>query len=321
MKIVTIGGYRMDAAIEINNLSKNYGRIKALDNIRLIVPKGSIFGYLGPNGAGKTTTMKILMGLLHYQSGSVRIFGQEVQTSSVELRREIGFLPDVEMPRNISILRFLSLTAKMNSLSRKENRISEVLSQLGLQKLKNRKIGNLSKGQKQRVGLANALLTDPPLLILDEPNSGLDPIARVKILTILKNLAKAGKTIFLSSHIIGEVDKIATDVAIIHKGQIIEQGKRSELQKRFLQHGKYVIAGKLDIDKVMELNYIDTCELDHLGRYVLQVTDKEVAGERLLLDLIQKANSRIQYFSSEETNLEDLFLEKINGIIQEGVVA
>ena len=237
------------SAIEIQGLSKSYGSVQALDNIYLTVPTGSIYGYLGPNGAGKTTTMKILTGLLHYQSGSIKIFDQEVKKAPVGLRSKIGFLPEAEMSRNNSVGRCLTLTAKMNNLAAREKRISEILNKVGLSKLRNRKIGNLSRGQRQRVGLANALLIDPPLLILDEPNSGLDPIARVKILSLLKNLAKEGKTIFLSSHIIGEVDKIATDIAIIHHGKVIVQGKRSELQRQFLDHKRYIITGKLDMKR------------------------------------------------------------------------
>lgn len=307
----------MNNIIEIQNLSKSYGTIKALDQVTLNVPKGSIYGYLGPNGAGKTTTMKILVGLLRYFDGSVKIFGQEVKTDTVEVNKRIGFLPDAEMPKNDSIHRFLSLTAKMNGINNRENRISELLNQLGLRKLRNRKIGNLSKGQRQRVGLVNALLNDPELLILDEPNNGLDPIARTRVLSLLKDLAKSGKTILLSSHIIGEVDKIATNLAIIHQGRIIEQGRRSELFERYLKHGKYIIAGKLDPDKVTTLEYVTSCELDSLGRYQV-TTSGEINEEQLLLDLIQKFNSKIKYFSSAEFSLEDLFLESINGQLKKG---
>ncbi len=307
----------MNNIIEIQNLSKSYGTIKALDQVTLNVPKGSIYGYLGPNGAGKTTTMKVLVGLLRYFDGSVKIFGQEVKTDTVEVNKRIGFLPDAEMPKNDSIHRFLSLTAKMNGIKDRENRISELLNQLGLRKLRNRKIGNLSKGQKQRVGLVNALLNDPELLILDEPNNGLDPIARTRVLSLLKDLAKSGKTILLSSHIIGEVDKIATNLAIIHQGRIIEQGRRSELFERYLKHGKYIIAGKLDPGKVTTLEYVTSCELDSLGRYQV-TTSGEINEEQLLLDLIQKFNSKIKYFSSAEFSLEDLFLESINGQLKKG---
>ena len=307
----------MNNIIEIQNLSKSYGTIKALDQVTLNVPKGSIYGYLGPNGAGKTTTMKILVGLLRYFDGSVKIFGQEVKTDTVEVNKRIGFLPDAEMPKNDSIHRFLSLTAKMNGIKDRKNRISEVLNLLGLRKLRNRKIGNLSKGQRQRVGLVNALLNDPELLILDEPNNGLDPIARTRVLSLLKDLAKSGKTILLSSHIIGEVDKIATNLAIIHQGRIIEQGRRSELFERYLKHGKYIIAGKLDPDKVTTLEYVTSCELDSLGRYQV-TTSGEINEEQLLLDLIQKFNSKIKYFSSAEFSLEDLFLESINGQLKKG---
>lgn len=310
----------MSNVIEIQNLSQNYGEIKALDNVTLNIPKGSIFGYLGPNGAGKTTTMKILVGLLHYFQGSVRIFGEEVKNNTVEINRNIGFLPDAEMPKTDSIHRFLNTTGKINRISQREKRISETLSQLGLKKLRNRRIGSLSKGQKQRVGLANALLNDPDLLILDEPNSGLDPIARVKVLSLLKELAQDGKTILLSSHIIGEIDKIATDIAIIHHGRIIEEGKRTDLFKRYLSHGKYIITGKLAPERVISLNYVSSCEIDALGRYVL-TTSGNIEEERLLVDLITKFDSKIKFFSSAEFSLEELFLESINGQMKKGEFA
>lgn len=307
----------MENVIEIESLSKNYGSIKALDDVRLTIPKGSIFGYLGPNGAGKTTTMKILVGLLHYYSGSVRIFGQEVKDKSVVINRKIGFLPDAEMPKNDSIYRFLSMTCKINRIHNKEDRISDILRELGLSNLRKRKIGSLSKGQRQRTGLANALLTDPQLLILDEPNNGLDPIARVRVLTLLKELAKEGKTIILSSHIIGEVEKIATDIAIIHQGKIIEQGTRKDIFERYLSHGKYIVAGKIDTEKALTLDYISSCEFDSLERFII-TTHKDIPREQLLVDLIQKADSKIRYFSSLEFSLEDLFFESINERVEEG---
>jgi len=301
----------LDAIVEIHNLDKYYSSVKALDNVILSVPKGSIFGYLGPNGAGKTTTMKILMRLLRYRSGSVKIFGKEIKDAVPSLYQKIGFLPDAELPVNSSIKRFINFSARMNGVSQYNSRVEEVLSQFGLKRLKNRKIGSLSRGQKQRVGLVNALLADPPLLILDEPNSGLDPISRVKVLTILKELAKEGKTIILSSHIINEIDKVATDIAIIHKGKILEQGKRSDVQKRFLAHGTYIVIGKIDVNVVSSLRYITSCERDFQERYIIR-TVGNVSEEKLLLDLIE-AKSKIKSFSSAETSLEDLFIEKING--------
>ncbi|MFX0185473.1 MAG: ABC transporter ATP-binding protein, partial [Candidatus Hodarchaeota archaeon] len=245
-------------------------------------------------------------------------FGQEVKNASPSLYQNVGFLPDAELPKSSSIKRFLNFSGKINGISQPYSRVKEILVQFGLNRLSDRKIGSLSKGQKQRVGLANALLSDPPLLILDEPNSGLDPIARTKVLTILKELSKEGKTILLSSHIINEIDKVATDIAIIHNGRILEQGKRSDLQKRFLAHGTYIVAGQIDIDSILTYDYIDSCERDYQERYIIRTTGN-ISEERLLLDLIE-ANSKIKYFSSTETSLEDLFLEKVNGW-KEGVVA
>jgi ABC-type multidrug transport system ATPase subunit len=311
------GGNDLKYAVEITNLTKAYGNIKALEKISLSVPVGSVFGYLGPNGAGKTTTMKILAGLLHYPDGSVKIFGEEVRTSPSISKRAFGFLPDSQMPKNYSIQRFLTMTAQMHQLPNVKESTKVVLKKMGLVKLKNRKIGSLSKGQGQRVGLANALIADPPLLILDEPNSGLDPLGRVKILQILKNMAiDEGKTIFLSSHIIGEIDKIATDIAIINKGKIIEQGKREELQSQYLSHSKYIVGGELNVEKVTSLNYVVACDIDHLGRYIIQVNDDQLSTDQLLLDLLQKVEAHVSFFSSDEMSLEDHFLDKINSSME-----
>jgi ABC-2 type transport system ATP-binding protein len=303
----------MEIAVEIENLSKSYGSILALDDISLTIPAASIFGYLGPNGAGKTTTMKVLTGLLHYHKGSVRIFGEEVKNTNAAHRRNFGFLPDANLPRNYGIERFLRVSAHMHNIPDLSNNIRRVLKKVGLLNLRKRKIGSLSKGQKQRVGLANALLADPPLLILDEPNAGLDPLGRVKVLQVLKNLAKEGKTVLLSSHIIGEVDKIATDLAIIHKGRIIEQGKRESIKKDILGRSKYVIGGTLDLSQIDMLDYISSCTQDHMDRYVIQVTDENISTNQILSDLITKVGAQIQYFSSTELSLEEFFLEKING--------
>jgi ABC-2 type transport system ATP-binding protein len=308
------GRIKMNYVIEIQNLSKSYGKTLALDNISLKIPKGSIYGYLGPNGAGKTTTMKILTGLLHYREGTVKIFDEEVKSSSSINKKHYGFLPDATMPNNYSIRRFLTISGRLANLPNLKDTIRSSLKQLGLLKLQNQKIGTLSKGQRQRVGLANALLANPPLLILDEPNAGLDPIGRLKILTILKDLVESeGKTVLLSSHIIGEVDKIATHIAIINHGNLLEQGKRDSIQKGILEQSKFIIGGKLNLTEVSQFNYVVSSEIDHFGRYVIQINTDSVTPNQFLLDLIQKAEGEIQYFSAMDLSLEDHFLKKING--------
>ena len=309
----------MKYAVKIKELSKSYGPIKALDNISLEVPDGAIYGFLGPNGAGKTTTFKILTGLLDYRKGSVEIFGEEVKYCSASARKMFGFLPDATMPNNYTIERFLTLTGRINNTPNLSDSVISVLKKLGLSKMRKRRIGTLSRGQKQRVGLANALLPDPQLLILDEPNAGLDPLGRVKILKILQKLASEGKTIFLASHILGEIEKIATHVGIIHKGRIIEHGKREDLQKRILQQSKYIIEGRLDVEKVNALEYITALDIDHLGRYNIRVDEEDITTEQILLDLIQKTNAQIHFFSRLDLNLEDFFIEKIDQSLDQEV--
>jgi ABC-2 type transport system ATP-binding protein len=263
--------------------------------------------------------MKILTGLLKYHTGRVKIFGEEVKLSPARARRSFGFLPDAQMPPNYSIERFLTITGRMNRISNLQSSMRSVLQKLGLAKIRQRKIGTLSRGQKQRVGLANALLHDPPLLILDEPNMGLDPLGRVRVLKILKDLAAEGKTIFLSSHILGEIEKVATHVGIIHEGKIIEQGKREDLQKRFMQQSKYVIEGHLEIERVLALDYVKNCDKDPLGRYQIRIDDTLISAEQLLLDVIQQTNAQIRYFSRMDLNLEEFFLEQINDISDQEV--
>lgn len=315
-----MGGLKVVSVIEITDLSKNYGSFRALDNVSINVPEGSVYGYLGPNGAGKTTTLKILMGLLQYKTGSVKIFDQEVKMSLDTLKQQIGYLPDAKLPQSESINTFLVTTGKLQLVENRKKSISRVLKDLGLKNLKNRKIGNLSKGQKQRVGLANALLTNPELLILDEPNSGLDPLGRLRILSLLKELATdQGKTIILSSHIIGEIDKIATNLAIVYKGKIIEQGNRKDIVKKYLQHGKFIIEGSIDRKLVSGLDYVKEITDEISGKIAIQTTGK-VSNEKILSDLLSFNETKINFFSSAELDLEDIFLESVNDQAKSEVV-
>ena len=228
----------MKPILEIRDLKKHFpltqgysrrvrGYVKAVDGVTLTIPQGSIFGYLGPNGAGKTTTMKILVGLLHYSKGSVRVFGETVKKKSVELNKKVGFLPDSEMPRNNSIDRFLGLTSKMHGIKKRKERISEVLILLGLKKLRKRKIRSLSKGQKQRVGIARAILADSQILILDEATSNLDSESEELIQASLTDLL-ANRTTFVIAHRLSTVTR-ADVILAMDGGRIVERGTHTEL--------------------------------------------------------------------------------------------
>lgn len=211
--------------IETHNLDFYFKDFKALSQVNLQVPEGSIFGFLGPNGAGKTTTIRILLDLFHAQPGQVKLFGKSYANSRQEILKQVGAL--IENP---SIYKHLSGRQNLEIIRRMVNvpksRIDEVLKIVRLVDNADKKAKNYSLGMCQRLGLAAALLTDPDLLILDEPTNGLDPSGIIEMRELIIRLNKEhGKTIFLSSHILSEIEKLATDVAIIDQGQILYQGK------------------------------------------------------------------------------------------------
>ncbi len=218
--------------IEIQGLDFYFKDFKALDQVNLTVPTGSIYGFLGPNGAGKTTTIRILLDLFHSKNQQIRIFGKELLNHRGEILGKIGAL--IENPsiyRHLSGRQNLEIIRKMVGVPK--SRIDDVLKIVRLVDNADKKAKNYSLGMCQRLGLAAALLTDPELLILDEPTNGLDPSGIIEMRELIINLNKEhGKTIFLSSHILSEIEKLATDVAIIDQGKILYEGKLEGLQDK-----------------------------------------------------------------------------------------
>lgn len=219
----------MSSIIETNQLTRRYGSLLAVDSLNLSVEKGEVFGFLGPNGAGKTTTTGMLLGLLQPSAGSVHLFGQLVtlQKSSVlqrvgSLMAEPGFLPDLSGRENLRLLAHLhpQLTQK---------RIEETLEQVGLLKDAGRKVKTYSTGMKQRLGLGMALMHTPELLVLDEPTNGLDPAGMKEVRTLLKSMPSQGVTVFLSSHLLHEVEQICDRVAVLNHGRVLAQGRVADL--------------------------------------------------------------------------------------------
>lgn len=206
-------------SIEVNNISKSYGAQKALDNISFAVKKGEIVGFLGPNGAGKSTLMKILTTYIAADEGSAAVNGFDVNTQAKFVQQSIGYLPEHNpLYLDLYVREYLAFNADVYKVAK--NRIEEVIQLTGLSNESHKKIGQLSKGFRQRVGLANALLHNPDVLILDEPTTGLDPNQLVEIRNVIKNVGK-DKTVFLSTHIMQEVEAICDRVIIIDKGKIV----------------------------------------------------------------------------------------------------
>ncbi len=220
--------------IQINNLTKMYGHQAAVDDISFEVKTGEILGFLGPNGAGKTTTMKIITNFISASAGEVLINGQSMQEHAEELKKHIGYLPENNpLYEDMPIIDYLQFVAELQGIekSKIDGRIREIIRKVGLNLEKHKKIGELSKGYKQRVGLAQALIHDPEILILDEPTSGLDPNQIVEIRKLIRELGKE-KTVILSTHILPEVEAIADHILIINKGKIVANGTAASLRSQ-----------------------------------------------------------------------------------------
>lgn len=214
-------------SIEVNNISKSYGAQKALDNISFSVKKGEIVGFLGPNGAGKSTLMKILTTYINADSGTASVNGSDVNANPKAVQQSVGYLPEHNpLYLDLYVKEYLAFNADVYKVSK--SRIEEVVVLTGLTPESHKKIGQLSKGYRQRVGLANALLHNPDVLILDEPTTGLDPNQLVEIRQLIKNVGK-DKTVFLSTHIMQEVEAICDRVIIINNGKIVTDKKLDNL--------------------------------------------------------------------------------------------
>jgi ABC-2 type transport system ATP-binding protein len=211
----------MEPAIETVGLTKRYGALTAVNKLNLQVKRNTIHGFLGPNGAGKTTTIKVLVGLLRADEGTVKILGQEVHGDMPDVRLRIGYMPELpKFPKHLKGWKLLDIYGRMYGMSaqQRRERIPKLLDMVGLNGREKDLIGKYSKGMQQRLGIAQALLNEPELVILDEPSLGLDPVGMVEVRELVKEIAKGGMTVFLSSHLLFEVEQICSHVTIIHKG-------------------------------------------------------------------------------------------------------
>lgn len=224
----------MTLAIEISGLTKVYGEKRALEGVDLQVPEGSVFGFLGPNGAGKTTTLRILTGLARPTAGEARVFGRDVTHATNEVRGDIGFLPDVPGYYGwMTAEEFLRFSGHLFGLRGREldERASALLDLAGLAGVKT-KVGGYSRGMKQRLGVAQALINAPKLLMLDEPTSALDPIGRKEVLDMIASLG-GRTTVFFSTHILSDVERVCDTVAILHQGRVVTQATMADLKSRY----------------------------------------------------------------------------------------
>jgi len=294
-------------SISISNLSKNYGTQKAVNNISFKVNKGEIVGFLGPNGAGKSTTMKMITGYLNADAGNIQVCGIDVSQNNVESKKKIGYLPEANpLYFEMYVREYLLFTAGVHQLKNSKERTEEIIKTVGLTLEANKKIGQLSKGYKQRVGLASALIHEPEVLILDEPTSGLDPNQIIEIRNVIKALAK-DKTVLFSSHILQEVEAICDRVIIINKGNIVADDSLQNLQlaKAGQQFVSVTFQENINIKDLQNLD--STVNISASGNtFRIQTNDAENLRKQILKLSIDK-NLNIVSLQNQSNSLEDVF--------------
>jgi ABC-2 type transport system ATP-binding protein len=294
-------------SIEVKGLVKIYGEQRAVDAISFMVGKGEIVGFLGPNGAGKSTTMKILTGYLSQDEGEAMVCGINTKEHSLESKKKIGYLPEANpLYPDMYVREYLDFVADLHQVKEKKKRIEETISTVGLGPESKKKLGQLSKGYKQRVGLAAALIHDPEVLILDEPTSGLDPNQIVEIREVIKTLGQQ-KTVLFSSHILQEVEVLCDRVVIINKGKLVADNKLSHLRQQNNSHTiKVSFKETVDPTLLQRLKGVTAVNPLSIREWELE-TDETDQVKKQLLELALQNNLNIVSLQSESRSLENIF--------------
>ncbi|MBT3362558.1 MAG: ABC transporter ATP-binding protein [Chloroflexi bacterium] len=301
--------------IKTNSMTRVFGDLVAVDNLELNIRQGVIHGFVGPNGAGKTTTIKMLVGLLRCTSGSGMIKG--LPAGSIQARQLIGYSPERPcLYNNMTAKNYLLYMAGLSGLKKNEAeaRTNELLDWLDLSKFSYKKVGGFSAGMKQRMGLAQALVHNPELLILDEPTANLDPHGRTSIINKLKELnSQQNITIFISSHILPELEKLVHSMTLIDKGKVVMEDSMEQIKQGFSQD-RYVLKTS-DNAKVMESikskPYIQEMLLDQSDIIYITCSDKS-ALQKDVINAVQQYNLRLFNFGEEEINLEDIYTKSVS---------
>ena len=304
--------------IVVNNLTKKYGTQKAIDNISFEVKTGEILGFLGPNGAGKTTTMKIITCFMAPNEGDVKVNGVSILDDPEQIKKNIGYLPESNpLYYDMPVLEYLEYVAQLQNVpqSKIPERIKEMVKVCGLDVEKHKKIGELSKGYRQRVGLAQAMIHDPEILILDEPTTGLDPNQIVEIRKLIRELGRE-KTVILSTHILPEVEATSDRILIINEGKIVADGTAETLRKQAqgTEVLKIQISEATNRDEVfsalMNLDTVDLVDSVSDNDFSFIINSKEnVSSRKEIFKLCVKNNWILTELTPIETKLEDIFRE------------
>ncbi len=295
-------------SIEVEGLEKIYGTQKAVDGISFSINQGEIVGFLGPNGAGKSTTMKIITGYLTANAGSVKVCGEKIELDPIAVKKKIGYLPEANpLYPEMYVREYLDFIAGVHGISNKSAAIEKVIALTGLTLESAKKIHQLSKGYKQRVGLAAALIHNPAVLILDEPTSGLDPNQIIEIRNVIKAQGK-DKTVLFSSHILQEVEAICDRVIIINKGKIVANDSLANLQKTKKDSYQVRVVFKEPVlaSSFAQFQAIDELTAINESTYLIATINPELVRKQLLTLTITE-NLNIVSLQTEGNSLEDIF--------------
>lgn len=307
-------------SIKVSNLTKYYGSYLAVDNISFEAKKGEILGFLGPNGAGKSTTMKIITTYLPPTSGTVVVDGFDVEDKSLEVRKKLGYLPELNpLYYDMTPVEYLDFVAKLDGVPAGEikKKREEMIKVCGLESMRHKDIGTLSKGYKQRVGLAQAMINNPDVLILDEPTSGLDPNQIIEIRNLIKKLGRE-KTVILSTHILSEVTATCNRVIIINKGKIVADGTPEELQAKSKGQSVVTLEVKNNCDKntlsgsLKEIRNVNKVEFvkDTGDSFVFNIFGEKGSDLReVISNKVTQQKATVLSMQAKQSSLEDIFRE------------
>jgi len=301
--------------IKVKGLVKNYGSFKVLKGIDLEVEKGKVYGFLGHNGVGKSTTMNILTGLIDYNGGEIEINGMDLRKNRDEIMKRIGYLPeDPKYYSYMSAREYLNFIGEISSIEKSKirKRTDELLELVKLKDAAKRKIGGYSRGMRQRLGVAVATYNNPEVLFLDEPSSALDPEGRKDMIDVIGNLKKDNITVFLSTHILSDVEKVCDEIAILNEGKIVLQGDLDSLMKEYILP-VYDVQFENPCSNMKKLllsnQWIEEVKVEG-NSMSIYVEDKKIA-QKDLLRLISSRDNPVLYYSLRKSNLEDIFIRVV----------
>jgi ABC-2 type transport system ATP-binding protein len=317
----------MEPAIETKGLTKRYGSLTAVNKLNLKVKRNTIHGFLGPNGAGKTTTIKILVGLLRPDEGSVKVLGHELHGEEAgffhafyehaDSRLGIGYMPELpKFPKHLKGAELLDIYGRMYGMTEQQRKeqIPKLIEMVGLKGRENDLIGKYSKGMQQRIGIAQALLNNPDLVILDEPSLGLDPVGMVEVRELVKNIAREGMTVFVSSHLLFEVEQICTDVTIINRGTALVSDSLPNVSALLsgpaLLHVEVAKISKNVVNAVKSLPFVSSVVQTGSTLRLQMNTHEDVRVQ--VSQEITRAGGIIIGMSQKTSNLEDVFIQLIS---------